>query len=159
MDVIIKTLKQKKIKVFLIFFCFMLVLSCSKNQNIELTKIYDNYNKVIGVQFNNTLNSNKYSIVLKGNTIPVLGTFQEEKNRITFKPIIPFTSGKSYQILTNSKLISEFSIPVLNAVKPMVERIYPTSEKVPENLLKMYFVFSQPMQEVGNILDLSLIHI
>jgi len=34
-----------------------------------------------------------------------------------------------------------------------LEAIYPTTDKVPENLLKIYLVFSQPMAEVGNALD------
>ena len=154
MDVVITILKQKKIKVILVFFCFITILSCSKNSSIELTKIYNNTDKVIGIQFNNTLNSDAYKIVLKGHNTSVLGTFTEKKGRLTFNPVIPFTSGESYEIRKDSIVMTEFTIPVLeNHISPTVEHIYPTSSILPENLLKMYFVFSEPMQEVGNILD------
>ena len=154
MDVIITILKQKKIKVFLVFFCFIVVLSCIKNRDVELTQIYNSADKVIGLQFNNTLKSNKYKIVLKGQKNPVLGAFTEKKGRLTFNPVIPFTSGKSYEIRIDSIVMTEFKIPLLkNHTSPIVKHIYPTNTILPENLLKMYFVFSEPMQEVGNILD------
>jgi len=41
--------------------------------------------------------------------------------------------------------------------KPVVLAVYPTSNEVPENLLRMYIEFSQPMKTVGNIEKIKLI--
>jgi hypothetical protein len=42
---------------------------------------------------------------------------------------------------------------VKGSIMPEVVKIYPSTDKVPENLLKIYIQFSLPMQEVGNALD------
>ncbi|MEL6485254.1 MAG: hypothetical protein AAFP96_10460 [Bacteroidota bacterium] len=41
--------------------------------------------------------------------------------------------------------------------KPYVQAVYPTSSALPENLLRMYVHFSQPMKTVGNIEKIKLV--
>ena len=67
---------------------------------------------------------------------------------VTFKPLIAFTPGLKYDVLFSDKLIGQFEIPALNnADKPEIIRVYPTTDTLPENALKLYVVFSKPMQE------------
>ena len=67
---------------------------------------------------------------------------------VTFEPLIAFTPGMKYDVLFSNKLIGQFEIPALNAAdKPEVTRVYPTTDTLPENVLKLYVVFSKPMQE------------
>ena len=40
--------------------------------------------------------------------------------------------------------------------KPFVQAVYPTSNVLPENLLRMYIQFSQPMKTIGNIEKIKL---
>ncbi|WP_299218665.1 hypothetical protein [uncultured Aquimarina sp.] len=43
------------------------------------------------------------------------------------------------------------------AEKPFVQAVYPTSKVLPENLLRIYIQFSQPMKTTGNIEKIKLI--
>lgn len=154
MDVIKIIVEQKKIKILLIFFCFITVVGCSEKGNIKPTYIYDDSDRVIAIQFNNRKDISKFKVVLKGKTTAILGKFTDSNTKTTFSPIIPFSAGESYEIRKDTNLIAQFSIPEVHTdARPTLEHIYPSSNKVPENLLKMYFAFSEPMQEVGNILD------
>lgn len=158
MDVRFEYTAQKKIKTILIFFCVMFFLSCAKEQNLTIKQLYNNSNSVIGIQFLNTTTTKDYKIVLKGSKTPVLGTFKMQEGNLIFNPVIPFTRNSSYEIFEKSKLIKKFNTGAsLKANIPAVQNIYPTTDTVPENLLKMYFVFSEPMQEVGNILDYIMV--
>ncbi|MEM1338522.1 MAG: hypothetical protein AAGF96_12255 [Bacteroidota bacterium] len=40
---------------------------------------------------------------------------------------------------------------------PMVQAVYPSAELLPENLLRMYVQFSQPMKTVGNLEKIKLV--
>jgi len=162
MDVIETLIKQKKIKILLVFFCFITVVGCSEKGAIEPIYVYDESNRVIGIQFNAHDDVHQFKVVLKGQTTAILGEFTASNTSLTtFKPIIPFSAGESYELHKDANRIAQFSIPELHIdTRPTLEHIYPTSDKVPENLLKMYFVFSEPIQEVGNILDyISIINI
>ncbi|MEL6485463.1 MAG: hypothetical protein AAFP96_11540, partial [Bacteroidota bacterium] len=55
-----------------------------------------------------------------------------------------------------------FSILVLTActqhsTQPVVQAVYPSSETVPENLLRIYVQFSHPMKTIGNLEKIKLI--
>ncbi|MEO0572649.1 MAG: hypothetical protein AAF039_13165 [Bacteroidota bacterium] len=43
--------------------------------------------------------------------------------------------------------------------KPYVQAVYPTSEILPENLLRIYIKFSQPMKTIGNIEKIKLVDV
>jgi len=143
----------KKTKFSLVFFCLLFIFACKKQQEISNLKVDYKRDKAIAISFVSDSHKN-LSIHLKGNLTSVLGDFSSENNRQTFTPIIPFSNGKTYSIKRGQQLISSFTIVTQNTSSdPELLAIYPTAAVVPENLLKMYFKFSQPMQEVGNVLD------
>jgi len=87
---------------------------------------------------------------------PVLGDFRKEGREVIFEPVVPFTKGLRYEILLNDTLLSEIEIPRGDSA-PALQAIYPTQDTLPENLLKMYFEFSEPMVEGGSLSHLTLI--
>ncbi|WP_198513461.1 Ig-like domain-containing protein [Confluentibacter lentus] len=95
------------------------------------------------------------SIVLENQPdIPILGDWSNVGDTITFTPVLPFTVGQTYKIKNKVEAVYVFKIGPDNIMTSTeLLAIYPTSDAVPENLLKMYLVFSNPMQELGNSLD------
>lgn len=138
----------------MVFFCFLLVLNCETKQGISNLKVnYKEDNTALSVSFiaNNT---EDLSIHLKDNSTAILGSFYSDKKTKTFTPIIPFTNGETYAIKKNKSIVLSFAIKSkVKTEAPQLLNIYPTVNEVPENLLKMYFEFSKPMQEVGSTLD------
>ena len=144
----------KTTKYILVVFCFLLVYNCKSNSKTEVKINYDN-GKAIAVSFASEMTSDKAKIFIKSNTeTSVLGDLKLVDNHYVFKPVIPFSLGQSYVIYDGEKQVSEFTIVRSNTIKaPELTAIYPSTNTVPENLLKMYLQFSKPMQEVGNALD------
>lgn len=144
----------KAIKVFLIVFCFFIQYSCKNSNAIEVEVIYDS-GKAIAVSYTSKLVSEDAKIFLNSNNeTPVLGELRSNNNRYFFEPVIPFSAGETYIISDGNNEIIEFTInQKTNIEAPELVAIYPSTDTVPENLLKMYFKFSKPMQEVGNALD------
>jgi hypothetical protein len=62
--------------------------------------------------------------------------------------VLPFTSGLSYQVKVEGKVIHEILVPYPQHVKsPSVTNIFPSSLTIPANLLKMHIYFSHSMAE------------
>jgi hypothetical protein len=95
-------------------------------------------------------------IINNGSTQPMLGEFAEERDMIFFHPVVPFTSGMSYRVIYGRKIIGEFDIPVIESAKKPTLSIYPSSDTLPENVLKLYFQFSEPMVEGQSLRHISL---
>ena len=92
---------------------------------------------------------------------PIYGKYEWDGNKILFRPTYAFSSGETYHavfmpeaFLTNAGLRNEgllqklelsFSIPKVIHPLTTVEAIYPESTTLPENLLRMYIYFSNPM--------------
>ena len=101
---------------------------------------YDSIGRLVHIQLPNT-------------NIPVLGEYSLLEHAILFRPVIAFTRGLKYEVRISDKLISEIEIPFDSTLTvPEVGCIFPTSDTVPLNLLKIYILFSKPMQE-GQSLD------
>lgn len=85
----------------------------------------------------------------------VIGVIVGSKDKHSFTPLIPFSPGQTYTLRkNNTEVLASFTIPGRAKTKTAeLLAIYPKVDTVPENLLKMYFEFAQPMQEVGNALD------
>lgn len=81
----------------------------------------------------------------------IIGDFIEKGNGLDFQPAIPFTPGITYDILNGNEAIGGFAVPFNKGPAPTVSNIYPQSDTVPENLLKMYIQFSRAMR-TGNAL-------
>lgn len=98
-------------------------------------------------------------IYLDTNTdTPILGEYELTADEVIFTPLIPFTHGKTYKVTVNGKMVKEVEIDTGVAVAvPIVEEVYPTRDTVPENLLKIYIKFSQPMKEGEALRHIALI--
>jgi hypothetical protein len=87
-------------------------------------------------------------IQLANTPSPILGEYAIQDTGVLFRPLLPFTRGLQYEIAWKGKLIGELNIlPDNTHPLPQVISIYPTNDTVPLNLLKIYIVFSAPMQE------------
>jgi len=139
----------------LVFFCLVQFYNCNNKDEISDVKIVYENEKAAAVYFTTNLDENNIKIYLKGNReTSVLGETVKENGIITFIPIVPFSNGKTYEIRHHEQLYESFIINnVIDKIKPELLSIYPTRDTVPENLLKMYFVFSKPMQEVNSALE------
>lgn len=152
----IKKIGQNKIRTSLVFFCLLVTLTCTKtSENKELSVEYSD-GEAIYIIFKSKGDTEAYKVFLRGNTTTaVLGSFTKEGEHTIFKPIIPFTKGLSYELRHNHKTLTEFTIKEIeeNVEKARILAIYPSRDTVPENLLKIYMIFSKPMQEVHAALD------
>lgn len=138
----------KKIEFALIFFCLAFVFSCQDKNEVPEYNIGYKAQKAVNVIFNASDSQKKYSVRLKGQASSILGEFTSKGERKTFTPVVPFTGGETYEIIKNDKLYLEFSIvETMRIVSPKLSEVYPKLNVLPENLLKMYFVFNTPMQQ------------
>jgi len=85
----------------------------------------------------------------------VFGRYDLVEDGIRFTPHFPFEPGLSYRASFDPRplgrdadvLTRDFSLPKAHpTVQAEVEHIYPSSDKLPENLLRLYVCFSNPMQ-------------
>jgi len=82
------------------------------------------------------------------NPIPILGSLERKNGDFLFTPLIPFTGGIRYDVRVRGTRAGGFEIPENNAGSaPSVTAIYPSGDTLPENLLKIYLHFDQPMRE------------
>ena len=95
----------------------------------------------------------------KDSANPILGEWQSATNRLTFIPAVPLNAHDTYYIQTSEKkhpwLRVEAKTHNGNDEIPSVVNIYPSANELPENLLRFYVEFSQPMREedfISNIL-------
>jgi hypothetical protein len=81
---------------------------------------------------------------------PLAGEYTIQRNELVFTPRYPLQPGLAYRAtlnIPNEQTISErFAIPKLSR-KPttVVEHVYPSGSRLPENQLKFYIHFSEPM--------------
>ncbi|WP_339704667.1 Ig-like domain-containing protein [uncultured Kriegella sp.] len=147
----------KKIKLYLVFFCLnSLLISCEGNRTTTAVQVHYENGKAVSVEFTYDKDIDNLGLFLKKELkIPVLGSLVNVgSNKYSFIPVIPFTDGQTYSLRAGKRTIGSFTVSDnLNKTVPEILDIYPNTDTVPENLLKMYFRFSQPMQEVGHVLD------
>ena len=101
----------------------------------------------------------KLKVHLKNNEHAILGDYQVTADNIIFTPVIAFTAGKEYEVFYQNKLLGKFFIPnpdSANAAKLL--SVYPSSDTVPENVLKLYLSFSSPMREGEALKHISLLN-
>jgi hypothetical protein len=99
----------------------------------------------------------KVQLVKPGLRAAVLGDYKINDEEVIFEPLVPFTLGLSYEILIDDSVVAEVAIPLDHTDAPELLSIYPTQDTVPENLLKMYFEFSEPMVEGNSLSHIVLI--
>jgi hypothetical protein len=103
-----------------------------------------------------------------GYTPEVLGRYQTLEDGICFLPHFPFERGLQYRASFDPRplacpelsetLTLAFSLPrEKTSLPPTVEHIYPSSDYLPENLLRFYVCFSNPMQRGRVEAEISLL--
>ena len=103
-------------------------------------------------------------------TPPVLGSYAVgDDGVLRFNPMFPFDPGRPYSVRFDSSRLpgreSDAIDPVVAVValpkpdvKPttVVDRVFPSGDRLPENQLKLYLHFSAPMSNVDGLEYLSL---
>jgi hypothetical protein len=100
----------------------------------------------------------------------VVGDYQLMGDGIRFGPYIPFESGISYQAVFDSRSLVHhhtrfsdvatfaFSLPKEQTALPTeATHIFPSSGRLPENLLRFHVCFSNPMQRGRAAAEISLL--
>jgi hypothetical protein len=100
----------------------------------------------------------------------MLGAYARHQDTLRFTPAFPFDPGRPYHVrLDLSQLPNHASdsrsIATAHVMRPatagqpttVVQRVYPSSVQVPENLLRMYVEFSAPMARYGGVASLHLL--
>ena len=132
---------------------FLLFVACTDQPGIE---IQWEGRKAVAVAIPQKLldsdSLNYLRVELKNSNTPILGNSDMQDGFVVFTPLIPFTRGLKYEINWKDQTLAEIEIPRDSTlVKPKIISVYPSGDSLPANLLKMYIVFSKPMQE-GNAL-------
>jgi len=79
----------------------------------------------------------------------ILGDYRVDGTTLRFRPMFPFDPGREYTVRVDvgaEPVIATVSLPARDITPTtVVTEIYPTSETLPENHLKLYIHFSAPM--------------
>ncbi len=98
------------------------------------------------------------SVRLAGKATAILGTYRPTADGIMFEPLVPFTRGLRYSVWLRNRQLGELTIPGLAAGdRPTLLGIYPSSDSLPDNLLKLYLHFSRPMREGQSLRYVTLL--
>jgi len=146
-----KNLKDTRLcfKYSLVFLLLALFAACKKGES-KLSIVYEKQFPV-GIQIPKDLIKGSIDElkVMDQNAsakTSILGVFKDQDSTVLFKPLIPLTFGFQYQIYDNEKLIGSIKVPAPKNNTPELIKIYPDVDTIPENLLKIYLVFSKPMR-------------
>lgn len=91
------------------------------------------------------------------NIPPIMGNYETEGGIMIFTPRFPFRFGMTYLAAKKDSLLFTFTIPVYNeGPEPKISQVFPSSDTLPANLLKMYVEFTVPMQTGKSYRFLSL---
>lgn len=91
---------------------------------------------------------NNLHVRMANTTENMLGKYEPDNYRILFKPLIELSPGATYHIIFKGNIISELTIPEREFIsKTTLDAIFPESDSLPENLLKIYLKFSKPMRQ------------
>jgi hypothetical protein len=152
----------KKIRLYtiygLIFFCMHTSISCTQRNQNESIRVRWKDKKAISILIpinlageipeNALAKTIQVRLRSSGNVVAIFGQIDRQDRDLIFTPLIPFTRGLRYEVLAGTRRIGTFDIPNADAGDaPDLLAIFPSSDSLPENLLKIYLRFSQPMQE------------
>jgi hypothetical protein len=97
-----------------------------------------------------------FKVSVGADQAPMVGQYSIEKDRVRFTPMFPLDHGRQYQVTFNapgaSPVTSAVGLPAKDSTpKTTVAQVFPTSDVVPENQLRMYIHFSAPMGSRGGL--------
>ncbi|MGB7394155.1 MAG: Ig-like domain-containing protein [Pricia sp.] len=152
----------KKVGVILIFFYVFISIfyGCRQEESLGPVQVIYKNEKAVSVQMDYSGNPDALGVFMKGETeTAILGRLDKKDGQLRFSPPVPFTPGQVYEVRKAGQKLVEFSVPSTTLSKPAeIIGIYPAQDTVPENLLKIYVQFSQPMQHAGNALEFITVY-
>ena len=148
-------IRQSQLTVLILIFPLLFSCQSGKKSDSEITIIWEDQKAVglkLPIHFASVSDFTEIETDLAirvedQHDINVLGGWNIEGDRLNFTPLVPFTSGITYELYDGEQLANTFKIVSPEAEPSELLAIYPSSDTVPENLLKMYLQFSRPMQE------------
>lgn len=133
-----------------------MVVACWQGDRVAIEQVDYENDKAVGVTFSTNMDVEKLRVFVgEESQTSVIGVIVGVTGKHHFAPVVPFTEGQTYTIhKNNTEVLASFTVPKKEK-KGTAEflAIHPKLDTVPENLLKMYFEFAQPMQEVRSALD------
>jgi hypothetical protein len=152
----------------LIIFSFLLLfLACAQEKNSdsdEVSIVWKN-GRATGLSISRSILKNvskdslrtqfQVRLAKTGEQPLIAGEFNVDQSTVIFQPFIPFTRGLSYEILIKNLAPIILEIPKASEI-PQLLAIYPSQDTLPENLLKMYLVFSRPMMQGHSLQYITL---
>lgn len=108
------------------------------------------------------------TVRVAGSGAPMLGKYKVTDSAVQFTPQFPFDAGRKYEVRMNTRPLATSrpdSTVTLSIALPAarrqaatsVVRILPTSDVLPENLLRLYIEFSAPMSRTGGLEFMALL--
>jgi hypothetical protein len=111
-----------------------------------------------------------FRVAIDTQSPPVLGTYAIADGTIRFTPLFPFDPGRQYEVRFDPStavgdegsaiepLVATVGLPKRDSSPSTVVRaVYPSSDVIPENQLRMYIEFSAPMGLRSGIENLVLL--
>ena len=99
--------------------------------------------------------------VQPNDTTAIAGRYERDGNRIEFRPLFPFDAGRVYHarlVLPETTIIAGFQVPGgVGSAATFVVRSTPSTDSVPENLLRMYLEFSDSMSRESGVEHIHLL--
>jgi hypothetical protein len=149
----------------LLFFALSLLFACKDAQK-DILIIWDN-NKAkaisIPAKMLNGISKDSIAAYVKirklhaNDSANILGDYRLDEG-LLFEPTIPFQRGADYTVWIRNKQTAQFHIPTNDKhILAEVIAIYPQLDTLPENLLKIYIQFSQPMREGESLKHVKLL--
>ncbi len=105
--------------------------------------------RVLGASFQANQTSQESSGFLvhtEGSDIALFGSYTVDHGQLVFHPRYPLAPGVTYIANLGSEVIGRVSIPKPATQPARVLAIYPSTPVLPDNQLKLYLLFSAPMQ-------------
>ncbi len=137
---------------------FLIIWGCAgrSNKKVALSVLWEN-DRAVGLEIpranfpdmpDDSVSQLLSIHLLQGEESAVFGDFSIHEDIIIYRPIVPFTRGFMYGLQEKGRLVSSIAIPLGSRVDaPTVNRVYPSQDTLPYNLLKFYIHFSKPMRE------------
>ena len=94
---------------------------------------------------------NTFSVRLQGKDQKIIGNLIKTNQGTSFVPAFAFSNGVTYEVFSGNEVIYTFT-PEYSSNPPKLLEVYPQTDTLPENFLKFYLVFDQPMG-VGKAYD------
>lgn len=81
--------------------------------------------------------------------VAIWGEFRTKKDTLFFKPRISFVAGIDFDLISinTNETLASFSVKESKAPLSYIKSIFPTGDTLPQNTLKFYIKFSNPMQK------------